>query len=116
MSDLLSLTSKQLNRAADLKDKIVALENQLVAILGASPASPAAAPKKKSKMSASARAKIAAAQRARWAKVKGRKSAAKPAAKAAKRKTGMSASAKARLSALAKARWAKVKAAGKKAL
>jgi hypothetical protein len=60
-------------------------------------------------MSRAGRAKIAAAQKARWAKVK----AVKP-AKAKKRK--MSAAAKAKISAAAKARWAKVKAAGKKSL
>ncbi|MGC9943392.1 MAG: hypothetical protein ABSE48_16315 [Verrucomicrobiota bacterium] len=114
MSDLLLLTSTQLKRAADIKDKISALELELSAILGASPV--AAAPQKKSTMSASARAKIAAAQRARWARVKGKKPSTKPAAKASAKKKGMSASAKARLSALAKARWAKVKAAGRKAL
>ncbi len=113
MSNLLSLTSAQLKRAADLKDKISALENNLAAILGAPTAS--AGPGRRSGMSAAARAKIAAAQRARWARVKGKKSAAKP-AKTSGRKRGMSASAKARLSALAKARWAKVKASGKRAL
>ena len=63
-------------------------------------------------MSAAARAKIAAAQKARWAKAEG-KSAPSP-VKQGKRK--MSAAAKARLSQLAKARWAKVRAAGKKKL
>ena len=58
-------------------------------------------------MSKSARAKIGAAQKARWAKLKGTaKSAGKP-----KRK--MSAAARALISAAQKARWAKVKAAQK---
>ena len=69
MSNLLSLTSAQLKRAADLKDKISKLEKELVSILGAAPAA-APAPKKKSKMSAASRAKISAAQKARWAKAK----------------------------------------------
>jgi hypothetical protein len=103
MSNLLSLTTTQLRRAADLKGKIEALQKQLASILG--PAA-APAPKKQFKMSAAARAKIAAAQKARWAKVK------KPAAK----KRAMSAAVKAKLSALAKARWAKVKKTGKKSL
>ena len=72
MSNLLSLTSAQLKHAADIKDKISALEKELATILGsptkASP--PAPAPKKKSKMSAAGRAKISAAAKARWAKVK----------------------------------------------
>ena len=116
MSNLLLLTSTQLKRAADLKDRIGALEKELVSILGSSSNSAPATPKKKFKMSAAARAKIAAAQRARWAKAKGKKSAAKSAAKAPAKKSRRSASVRARLSALAKARWAKVKAAGKKAL
>ena len=59
-------------------------------------------------MSAAGKAKIAAAQRARWAKVKGKKAVAAP----AKRK--MSAAAKAALSLKMKAAWAKRKAAQKK--
>lgn len=109
MTNLLSLTSVQLRHAAQIKDKLAALEKQLAAILG----SASAPAPKKSRMSAAARAKIAAAQKARWAKVKGKKSAAKP---ISKKKSKMSAAAKAKLSALAKARWAKVKANGKKKL
>ncbi len=119
MKNLTSLTSKQLNRAVMLKDKITALEQELAAILGgaASATSPAQPPtsRKKSNMSADGRARIAAAQRARWAKTKDAKSAgvaAKPAAK----KRVVSAAVKARLSAIAKKRWAKAKKAGKSAL
>ena len=63
-------------------------------------------------MSASARARIAAAQRARWAKVRGEKpaSAEKPASSGRRK---MSAAAKARLAAIARARWQKAKAQGK---
>jgi len=69
-------------------------------------------------MSAAGKARIVAAQKARWAKIK----AAKPEAKAvtaikvaqpAKKKFTMSAAAKAKISAAAKARWAKIKAAKK---
>jgi hypothetical protein len=104
---LASLTAVQLRRAAGLKEKIDALNKELASILGA-PASVPAKEKKKG-MSRAGRAKIAAAQKARWAKVK----TVKP-AKAKKRK--MSAAAKAKISAAAKARWAKAKAAGKKSL
>lgn len=71
MSNLLSLTTKQLRHAADLKEKIAALTKELSSILGA-PASAKAPVKKrkKRKMSAAARAKISAAAKARWAKVK----------------------------------------------
>jgi hypothetical protein len=63
-------------------------------------------------MSAAGRARIAAAQKARWAKIKG----AKPAPKAPAKKRTMSAAGRARISAAAKARWAKARAAGKKTL
>ena len=65
--------------------------------------------KKKGGMSAAGRAKVAAAQKARWAKFKAAKQTVK-AAKPAKKKFAMSAAAKAKISAAAKARWAKIKA------
>jgi len=110
-NQLSTLTTTQLRHAADLKEKIDALNKELASLLGASAPAAAQAPKK-SKMSAAGRARIAAAQKARWAKIKG----AKPAVKAPVKKRTMSAAAKARLSALAKARWAKIKAVGKKSL
>jgi hypothetical protein len=105
MSNFSALSSTQLKRAANLKDKIEALNRQLETILGAS-ASAVSKPGKRGKMSAAGRAKVAAAQKARWAKFK----AGKP---AAKKKFTMSAAAKAKISAAAKARWAKIKAAKK---
>ena len=120
-NQLSSLTTVQLRRAADLKEKIEALNKELAVILGATSSVATAAPVKgKRKMSAAARAKIAAAQKARWAKAKVGKVAVKPtvkpAAKPAAKPSKMSPAAKARLSAIAKARWAKVKATGKKTL
>jgi len=113
---LLNLSVQTLRKAADLKEKIAGLQKQLAAILGSSTKSIAAkAPKKKRGMSAAGRAKVAAAQKARWAKVHAAK--AKPAAKPVKKaRKKMSAAVKAKLSAMAKARWAKVKATGKKKL
>ena len=111
MINLLSLTPKQLRRAADLKEKIEALNTELASILG-SPASVSAKPTKKRGMSAAGRAAVAAAQKARWAKIK----ATKPAAKAPAKKRKMSAAGRAKISAAAKARWAKARAAGKKTL
>jgi hypothetical protein len=63
--------------------------------------------RKRRTMSAAARAKIAAAQRARWAKQKGKASPAKskPAQKKAGRKP-MSPAMRKKLSAMMKARWA----------
>lgn len=113
MSSLLSLTSAQLKRAANLKDKVEALTKQLDSLLGSSTLANVATPKAKRKMSASARAKIAAAQKARWAKTKTSAPVAKTPAKPVVKKSKISAAGRARIAAAAKARWAKVKAAGK---
>jgi hypothetical protein len=70
---MIHLTAKQLRKAADIQEKIQSLQKQLNQILGDElPASSeaAAAPKKR-KFTAAARAKMRAAQRARWAKIKG---------------------------------------------
>ena len=117
---MINLTPAQLRQAADLKEQIEILQKQLAAIFGGS-ASPtpvkASRPlaAKKGGMSAAGKAKIAAAQKARWAKIKAGKPAIKPAAvaKPAKKKFTMSAAAKAKISAAAKARWAKIRAAKK---
>jgi hypothetical protein len=125
MSSINNLSIQQLRQAADLKEKIAGLEKQLSAVLGSAPkaaAAPTPAPKKKGGMSAAGKARIVAAQKARWAKIKAAKAvkpvvkAAAPAAKVAKpakKKFVMSAAAKAKISAAAKARWAKIKAAKK---
>jgi hypothetical protein len=107
MNTIATLSAQQLRRAANIKDKIQSLQNELNRILG-STVNAVAAPKKKRKMSAAGRRKIAAAQKARWAKAKGTKSAA---ASAKKPKRQMSAAARAKISAAAKARWTKIKTA-----
>jgi len=66
---IIDLTPGQLKRAASMKEQIEALNKELQSLLGGSPAS-GAAPKKTHKMSASVKKKIAAAQKARWAKLK----------------------------------------------
>jgi hypothetical protein len=111
--NLFDLTVNQLKRAAAIKEQIEGLNKELATILGAT-AKSEAAPNKKRTMSASVKKKIAAAQKARWAKVQGVRPAAvsvNPSAKA-KKKT-MSPAAKAKLSAKLKAYWA-AKKAGKK--
>jgi len=110
-SSITNLSAQQLRRAADIKDKIKSLENELGRILGSSIKPVAAAPKKRRKMSAAGRAKIAAGQKARWAKAKGQK-----VKQSQPKKRKMSAAARAKISAAAKARWAKAKASGKKKL
>ena len=113
MNSITNLTPGQLRQAANIQEKIQSLQKELGQLLGgevSTPAQPAKAPKKKGKMSAAGRAAIRAAQKARWAKIKGTVPSVKP-AKKAKRK--LSAAGRAALSAAAKARWAKVKAQGK---
>jgi hypothetical protein len=105
------LSSEQLRRAAAIKDQIHTLTAKVHRILGST--SEGASPvRKRRKMSASAKARIAAGQRARWAKQLGTKvpkAAAKPRRK-------VSAAARKRMAEVAKARWAKARAAGKKTL
>ena len=113
MSSVNNLSVQQLRQAANLKEQIDALDKELNRLLG-STTKPVAAktPKKKGGMSAAGRARIAAAQKARWARFKAAKPAVKT-VKPAKKKFKMSAAAKAKISAAAKARWAKIKAAKK---
>jgi hypothetical protein len=65
--NLFDLSPEQLKRAASIKEQIDGLNRQLRGILGP-PATPRAAPSKNRGMSASVKKKIAATQKARWAK------------------------------------------------
>jgi len=69
---LAGLSVAQLKRAVTIKERIQKLEKQLAAVVGAPISAPAEGRviHRRRKMSAEARAKIAAAQRARWAKQK----------------------------------------------
>jgi hypothetical protein len=113
-----NLSLEQLKQAVQLKEQIAGLEAQLADILsGISTAAPAftfptvttAAPRTsggRRQMSPEARARIAAAQRARWAKFRGDTgSAAKPAK--TRGPGGMSAEGRERIAAAQRARWAK---------
>src|ERR1035441_4629793 len=140
---MINATPTQLRKAADIQEKIQSLQEELGQILGgevSTPPQPAKAPKKKWKFSATARAKMRKAQKARWAKIKGTEPLAKPAHKPKKKMSAQgvaniragvakrmaaqgkavqkpriqrSAAWKAAVSASAKARWAKAKKAGK---
>jgi len=121
-----SWSSDQLRQAADLQEQIQGLREQLNQLLGGEPPAapaavevtePAAGPTKaRKKFSAQTRAKMAEAQKARWAAKTGVKvarpetvPAVEPAAKPKKKKASpalLKALAKAR-----KARWAKFRAA-----
>jgi hypothetical protein len=113
---MINATPTQLRKAADIQEKIQSLQEEISQLLGgaaSTPAQPTKAPKKKWKFSAASRAKMRAAQKARWAKIKGTTPSATPKRKP-KRK--FSAAGRAALSAAAKARWAKVRKAGKSRL
>ena len=111
--NLFDPTITQLKRAAAIKEQIDKLNKELGSILSGSARS-GAAPKNKPAMSASVKTKIAAAQKARWANLRGAKPATLPIKPAAKpNKTTMSSATRAKLSAKLKAYWA-AKKAGKK--
>jgi hypothetical protein len=117
MSDLKRVV-EQLKKERDQAAKTL---HQLDAALSAlSGNSVGQARRGQSRLSAAARAKIAAAQRARWAKLradhrqKENESHKKNVASTAKKKTTMSAAARKRIAAAQRARWARVKSAQKK--
>jgi hypothetical protein len=73
----MNLSSAQFRRAAALQEKIEAMQAELASLLGSGPAASGKGKKdtdqpakKKRTMSASARKRIAEAQKARWAKQK----------------------------------------------
>ena len=104
------LTINQLKRAVAIKEQIERLNKELRVVLGA-PVKSRAASKKNRTLSAVARRKIGAAQKARWANLRRAKPATrsvKPAAKAKKKR--VIAATKAKLSAKLKAYWATKKA------
>jgi hypothetical protein len=111
--DVYDLTVNQLKRAAAIKEQIEKLNKDLSSILGV-PANSGTVSAKKRTMAASVKRKIAAAQKARWAKIRQAKPAmrsTRPAAQAKKKR--FSRATRAKLSAKLKAYWA-AKRAGKK--
>jgi hypothetical protein len=124
MINLQNLSVEQLRSVVAIKEQIERLEQALERIAGTrGPGRPRTngftLPSfglKRRRLSADARARIAAGQRARWAKIKGNSSAAPAKASNGKPKRKVSAATKARLAAVARARWAKAKASGKSAL
>jgi hypothetical protein len=94
--NITSLSPTQLRKAADILERIQSLQSELNSILGdgetSTPAQATEAPRKY-KFSAAARAKMRAAQKARWAKIEGTAQAVSstPAKPAQKQKGKMSA-------------------------
>src|ERR1700733_14534964 len=105
MITLHNATVEQLRKLISIKEEIEKLKDELGAITGGE--SPETASRRgRKKMSRSARAAIAVAQRARWAKVKRTTATVKPAERQDRRS---SPAVRAKLRAAAKARWAKAK-------
>ena len=109
----MDISVKALEEAVSIRRQIDNLERRLSSILGGAPARPAAAaptqPRRQSGryFSPSTRAKLSAAARARWARLKG---GTKPAP--AKKKGALTAAGRRKLSELMKARWAARRKAG----
>ena|SRR5579885_3424278 len=108
---------QQLKKERDQAAKKVAqLDAALSALNGASSGQPR---RGRSRLSGAARAKIAAAQRARWAKVradnKGTGSRKQSVVAVSKKKRVMSAAARKKIAAAQRARWAMLKSTKKKA-
>ncbi len=109
-----------IEKALNIRRQIEALNGSLNEIFGGAAESSIAEPVsakpvdgRKGKRSAAARAKMAAAQKARWAKLRqgGAKASSVAApAKAPRKKRTMSPEARARIAAAQRARWAKQKA------
>src|ERR1035441_4167757 len=102
---MINITPTQLRKAADIKERIDALQSELNEILGGEVSTPVQAEAPRRKVSAAGRARMRAAQLARWAKIKGTASTT-----AAPKKNGkMSAAGRAAIRAAQIARWAKIK-------
>ena len=107
--NLQNVSTEQLRRAVQIKEEIESLEGQLSALLGGNGVSGRGPGRlgRRRRMSAAGRARIAAAARARWAKVRGGNAITRELT--AKRRT-MSTAARARIAAAQRARWARVRA------
>ncbi len=112
MNTITNLTPQQLRKAADLQEKIYALQRELESLVGSGGGAAGHATKAGGRLSAQGLANIRAGARKRWA----RERAANGTGEAAKPKRKISAAGRARISALLKERWAAAKKAGRKAL
>lgn len=109
LNKYLALQTALVNEKVKLEARLAAINKVLGGRVSA--AAPAPATRGGSRtFSAGTKAKMAAAQKARWAKLKS-KAAAPADATAPKKRRKMSAAGRAAIVAAAKARWAKVKAA-----
>jgi uncharacterized membrane protein YqiK len=115
MTNISNLTTTQLRQIIAIKEQIEKLEGEIDSIAGeGNIPTPAAdeAPRKR-RRSAAVRARMASAQQARWAKIKGTGATD---FKPARKDWRSSPAVRAKLSAAAKRRWAKARAEGKRKL
>lgn len=104
MPSFQDLTTAQLKQAVQIREQIESLQEKLYALLGGSSSTPT---KGKRVVSAATKRKMAAAQQARYAKLKSPEAPAKaPVQTVAKKKGGITAAGRAKLAAAMKARWA----------
>jgi hypothetical protein len=108
--NLSSLSAGQLRKAATLKERIDTLNDELAAILGVAAEPSAADPIRRRTLPPAAIAKIRAAAKARWARVRSQ------GANGRRPRRKMSSASRARLATIAKARWKRAKAEGRMAL
>jgi len=106
---IINLSAYQLRRAAELKEQIESLQSELNQLLGSSTRVVGNGKAKKRHLSAAAIARIRAAQKARWARVRRLPASRRPVRR-------VSAAGRARLAELARARWKRAKAQGKSTL
>jgi hypothetical protein len=97
----MDISVEALQEAVSIRRQIDTLQNRLSSILAGSRARPATSRAVRRPMPAATRAKLAAAAKARWARIKGQKKAT-PVVK----KGGITPAGRKRLSQLMKARWA----------
>jgi hypothetical protein len=110
---LSNLSSRQLQRALELKQRIEQLQAELESTVAGGTSAPAA-PSGKRQLSAAARERIAAAQRERWARSRPKAASTRAARSAGKRR--MTPAQRAKIAEAARRRWAAAKAAGRSRL
>lgn len=119
IQNYLKLQTALISEKARIEARLSAINKVLGGEVSVAPA-PTATRGGRRTFSAATKAKMAAAQKARWAKLKGKPTipttaTTSPSAPAPKKKRKMSAAGKANIRAAVKARWAKVAAAKAKA-
>jgi len=105
----MDLSTRDLEQALSIRRQIDALQRRLSALMtgrGGAVATPAGRRAGRRQLSASARAKIAAAARARWARFRAGKKGGAAKGGGKRRGRGITAAGRRRLSQLMKARWA----------